>query len=143
MVNSIIDGISIKLGEVFGENIDIYSESIKQGFKEPCFFIKTVSTSEDKMLASRYFRNNSFDIHYFPSENSEKNKEMLNIAEDLYLNMEFISLVNGDELYGHKLKHEIIDDVLHFQINYDMFIKKPSTKLDNMENISLSQNTKG
>ena len=142
MVNSIIDGISIKLGEVF-EDIDIYSESVKQGFKEPCFFIKTVSTSEDKMLASRYFRNNSFDIHYFPSKNSEINKEMLNIAEDLYLNMEFISLVNGDELYGHKLKHKIIDDVLHFQINYDMFIKKPSTKLDNMENINLSQNTKG
>ncbi len=35
----IIDGISIRINEVFGDDYEIYSEDIEQGFKEPCFFI--------------------------------------------------------------------------------------------------------
>ena len=39
MVNSLISGISISINSEFGDEYEIYTESIKQGFNEPCFFI--------------------------------------------------------------------------------------------------------
>ena len=38
MINAIISGISITLDGAFG--YEVYGEEIKQGLKEPCFFIK-------------------------------------------------------------------------------------------------------
>lgn len=142
MINDIIDGISIKLHDLFGDSIEIYYESIKQGFQEPCFFIKTLEGNKKNFIAGRYFRNNPFDIHYFPGT-SEKNKEMIDVLEQLYLNMEFISLVNGDELYGHGLKHNIVDDVLHFFASYDMFVKNNKVVDNDMQNVNIVQSTKG
>lgn len=37
MINKIIDGISISLNAEFGDDYKIYTESIEQGLKEPCF----------------------------------------------------------------------------------------------------------
>lgn len=39
MINKILDAISNALNEEFGDDIEIYSEDIKQGFKEPCFLL--------------------------------------------------------------------------------------------------------
>ena len=39
MINSIIEAISISLNEEFGDGYEIHMEEIKQGLKEPCFFI--------------------------------------------------------------------------------------------------------
>ena len=39
--NDIIDGVSIKLNELFGEKYTIYTNNVKQGLQFPCFFIKT------------------------------------------------------------------------------------------------------
>lgn len=46
MVNRIIDGISIRINEVFGDDYEIYSEDIEQGFKEPCFFYITFKSKK-------------------------------------------------------------------------------------------------
>ncbi len=37
IVNSIIDAICITINNEFGDDYTIYTESIKQGFEEPCF----------------------------------------------------------------------------------------------------------
>ena len=40
MINSIIEGISIAINTEFEDVYTIYTESVEQGLKEPCFFIK-------------------------------------------------------------------------------------------------------
>ena len=50
MVNRIIDGISIRINEVFGDDYEIYSEDIEQGFKEPCFFILPLNQKKSPKL---------------------------------------------------------------------------------------------
>ena len=37
MIKKIIDGILAALSEEFGDEYTLYTESVKQGMKEPCF----------------------------------------------------------------------------------------------------------
>ena len=47
IVNSIIDAICITINNDFGDDYTIYTESIKQGFEEPCFFIHNFSATNN------------------------------------------------------------------------------------------------
>lgn len=38
------------------------------------------------------------------------------------------------------MNYEVVDSVLHFKVNYNMFVKKEEQK-DSMESISIDENT--
>jgi len=133
MVNKIIDGISIKLNQVFGSGYKIYSESIKQGLKEPCFFIIALNPSEESVLSTRFFRQCPFDIHYFPV-GPDSNAEMQAVAESMYMAMEWIE-VEANIVRGVQMNHQVIDGVLHFFVQYNMHIIKPVAPADSMETL--------
>lgn len=138
MLNKIIDGISIKLNEAF-EGCTIYSEQIKQGFKEPCFFILPLSQSSKQIVGNRYRRNNPFDIHYFPGDLN--NEEVNNVAEILLDALEYIT-AGGDLVRGTDMHYEKVDGVLHFFVEYNLHTVKPSEKT-NMEDLIMSNGLKG
>lgn len=71
MINELIDSISIAINSEFGDEYEIYTESIKQGFSEPCFFIYNFNSTNDVFLGKRYFRENQFCINYFPNKGNE------------------------------------------------------------------------
>jgi len=142
MINKIIDGISIKLNQVFGDDYNIYTEEIKQGFEEPCFFIAVLNPSQRQMLGSRYFRQHPFDIHYFSAVQGSNN-ELQSIASDLYEALELIILLDGDFVRGSKMNHAVIDSVLHFFVNFDMFVNKVVVPEDGMEVLKHETNMKG
>lgn len=121
MVNKIIDGISIKINELFGDNYYIYSENVKQGFKEPCFFISLLKPSSTPKLGNRSLREYNFGIQYFPSSSNSKNAEMYEVSEKLTSGLEYIYFENK-LLRGSTIKAEIVDDVLHFFIKYSLFV---------------------
>lgn len=139
MVGKIIDGISIKLNEVFGDEYEIYSEEIKQGFQEPCFFILPLNLYQKQIVGQRYFKGNFFDIHYLPKrENS--NADIYYTAEILFQALEYIT-VESDNLRGTNMHYEKIDGVLHFFVEYNNFILKPTEKTS-MEEIAVSSGLK-
>lgn len=110
MVNDIIKGVAKTLGTQFS-GVKIYTEAIKQGFVEPCFFILTLEGSETPLLGNRAKRNYSFDVHYFPKNS---HSEMQEVAERLYIALRQFSLLNGDLIRSLNAKHEVVDGVLHF-----------------------------
>ena len=122
MINKIIDGISIALNSCFGDDYEIYTESVEQGLKEPCFSIVCLNPTIEQFLNTRYFRTNQFCIHYFPSSN-EVNAECQSVLERLFSALELIT-VNGDLCRGTNINAEITDGMLHFFVNYDMFVYK-------------------
>lgn len=142
MVNNLIDGISIKLNQVFGDGMDIHSETVKQGLKEPCFFIAVLNPSQAKMIKGRYFRQHPFDVHYFPSKSDKKNEEMQRVASDLLDGLEYITLENGDLVRGTSMNYEVVDGVLHFFVQYNMFVKKIEV-VDDMETLTMETDVKG
>lgn len=141
MINNITDGISIKLNQVFGESYGIYSEGVTQGLQEPCFFIAALNTTQTPMVGNRSFRQQQFDIHYFPSI-KDNNAEMQNIASDLYQAMTWITLINGDKLHGTKMNHQVIDGVLHFFVQYNMFITVVEDPEEAMGDVKVISNVK-
>lgn len=142
MVNKIIDGISIKLNQVFGDEVRIYSENVTQGLTTPCFFIATLNVSQNPMLGKRAYRKNFFDVHYFPAVSNSKG-ECETVASDLYDVLENITLIDTDILRGINMRHEIQEGVLHFFVEYNLFINKIVTPDEGMENVSIDANLKG
>ncbi|HCP7239862.1 TPA: hypothetical protein OE977_003834, partial [Clostridioides difficile] len=116
MLNNIIDGISIKLDKTFGESYTIYSEDVEQGINEPCFFIVPLNPSKVSYPSGRTLKKNSFDVHYFPKSN-DKSFEINEIAEMLLEELEYIE-IDGDLVRGTNMNFEIIDNVLHFFVDY-------------------------
>ncbi|CDX04158.1 hypothetical protein DesLBE_1962 [Desulfitobacterium sp. LBE] len=133
--NGIRDSVITILHQHF-PGISVYGEEIRQGFDKPCFFVKLFPVSQNQLLGRRYQRNHSFDICYFPvvvdegeGEGNRQNQDMHDVAEQLYEAMELIPVVDeGDRLMrGTKMRHEIIEGVLHFFVDYNFQVIKEAT----------------
>ena len=97
MLNEIIKGVSMKLNATFGSRYKFYQNDVKQGFKPPCF-----------------------------SRDGADNGEMLTVALEMMEALEFITLPNGDLVHGTGMNYEIVDGVLHFYVNYNLTLIKPT-----------------
>jgi hypothetical protein len=137
MLNDIIIAISKKLNLEFGDTYKIHDEPVKQGLTEPCFFIVLLNPAQTQVIGKRYFRTQPFDIHYFPST-ADKNTEMNDVADRLNDAMEFITLENGDKLHGTGINHQIVDEVLHFFVSYNIYVHKVEIPSDYMENVAVN-----
>ncbi|HBF2379010.1 hypothetical protein QQO69_17990 [Clostridioides difficile] len=133
MLNNIIDGISVKLDKSFGNEYTIYSEDVEQGINEPCFFIVPINSSKVSYPNARELKKNSFDVHYFPKSN-DKSFEINEVAEMLLEELEYIE-IDGDLVRGTNMNFEIVDNVLHFFVDYNYFTIKNNdiNKMDTVE----------
>lgn len=141
MINSIIESISSSLYQEFGENYTIYTESVQQGLKEPCFFVFCMNPTSRVFLGNRYFRENGFCIQYFPAIKDQAQEECNAAAERLYSCLEYLT-VTGDFVRGTKMRYEIVDGILNFFVNYDLFVSK-KMPFDVMEELSEKVTVKG
>ena len=138
MINKIIDGISISLNAEFGDDYKIYTESIEQGLKEPCFSIVCVNPTNELFRGKKYFRKNLFCIQYFP-KGEDKRSECMDVLERMFDCLEVIKV--GEDLQRGTSMH-VVDQVLNFFVNYDMFVYKVEST-DAMETMDLTSNVKG
>ncbi len=132
-INDLKIGINEVLDTHFSE-INIYGEEIKQGFEEPCFFIKVLDSDMNKELGRRYKKSVSFNIHYF-SDKEDVNTDCFNMADKLYEVLEDIK-VNNLGFRASNMKHEVIDGVLHFMLQFNHFVvkdKDPEIKMNDLE----------
>lgn len=141
MINKIIDGISVAINSEFGDPYEIYTESIEQGLVEPCFSILCLNPTINQVLGKRYFRTNQFCIHYFPSSD-EKQSECHSVMEKLMNVLEIIN-VDGDQCRGTNMHSEVVDNVLSFFVNYDMYVYKEKDNEPNMETVTFGTTAKG
>lgn len=139
MLNKIIDAISIKLNQVFGDTVEIYTDQVKQGFEEPCFFIALLNSSQEQIIGARYHRESLFDIHYFPAGD---NREINDVADMLLEEMEYLD-VAGDLVRGTGMHHEVVDGVLHFFVSYNLIVRKDAAAVfEPMESVAIDTTVK-
>ena len=142
MLKMIQDAILMKLSQVFGETINIHVEDeVGQGYVEPCFLIAMLNPSIKQMIGSRFFRQHPFRIKYIPLT-QEKILDVQMLAFDLNEALATITLVNGDLLHGTKIRYEVVDGILYFYVNYDMYVKKLEESEKNMETIAVNHQLK-
>lgn len=142
MINSIIESIIISLKTEFGDRYKTYREVKRQGLTEPCFFIQCLNPTEKLFFWKRYFRQNQFCIQYFPEDNLHRNQECHAVAERLFSCLEYLD-VGGDPVMGTKMKYEVADGILHFFVNYDLFVYKVVESVPVMEEASSEIYVKG
>jgi hypothetical protein len=131
MINKIIDGICEKLNESFGDGYEIYTELKNQGLKEPCFSVMCVNPINNQVIGNRYFRNNLFSILYFPASKEPK-AECNTVLEKLYLALETIKIketlpdesIKESLVRGTNMRGELVDGVLNFLVNFNLFVYK-------------------
>ncbi len=134
--NDIINGVSIKINELFGEDYKIYINSVKQGLEEPCFFIKILSSNKKKLIGNRYQNECNLVIH---SMLNETNIEKYNDISDKLYELEYITLLDGDMLKGFNMSIEVSDNVLLFFITYKYFTYKNEVKDSEMEDLTIKE----
>ncbi|BBI32041.1 phage tail terminator family protein [Cohnella abietis] len=132
-VNDVLNGVTRALAEHFPD-MPRYGEEIKQGLDAPCFFIKLFPTSQTREVGRRYLRTHTFDIHYFPNPAIDENEDAHDIAEQLYSKLEYLLVGNG-QCRGTRMRHEVIDGVMHFFVSYDFHIMRPAPQLPKMQSI--------
>ena len=141
MINLIIKSISVRLdAELNGCEINI--EEKKEGLKEPCFFVLCINSTNKLFLNRRYFRTNQFCIQYIPECGGREKAECYEVAERLFDCLEWLE-VGGNLVMGTKMKYEVVDGVLHFFVNYDMFVYKVEESVPVMEEVSSETLLKG
>ena len=148
MINKIIDGISKAINKEFGNSYEIYTEEIEQGLKEPCFSIVCINPTNNLFRQNRYFRQNQFCIHYFPSS-KEKRLECQQILEKLYQILEYFEIeeifegkTSISKTMGTKMNGKYDDGVLHFFVNYDMYVNKIEEKRTPMNSYDYTTDVK-
>ena len=139
MFNDLISAISIKLNQVFGNGYNIYSEDVKQGLKQPCFFIAALNPSQEQIIGSRHSREYPVDIHYFPQTEGNFN-EIMTVADKMMTEMNLVTMTNGDQVHGYDIHFEVVDGVLHFFVNYKMVVLITDTPEDSMETLTVQTN---
>ena len=141
MVNDIIDGISIKLNEEFGDSYTIYSEEVDQDFTEKSFFIDVLNPLIQQYVGDRHLRIHPFDIRFYPIENNHMNAQICDVADRLIQCLKYIT-VNGDLVRGINMSYNIVDDVLHFMVEYNIIVNYEHN-VEAMEDLKIDQRSKG
>ena len=142
MLNKTISAIAVRLHETFGDDYTFYKEDVPQDLREPAFIITHLITLNSAKLPNRYLRKQTFNIQYFPKDENNSKNEMYDVAEKMLIALEYINLSHNENFdnlcRGTKMRYEIVDGVLHFFVNYDLFVKKEVVKQDSMENLTIS-----
>ncbi len=141
MYNDIMDAVTCRLNELFGDGYEIYTDEVEQELHEPCFFVQFLEPSEKPMIGLRAFRNTGMCIQYIPKEGSQKSRDLNQMASRLMDGMELVTLPGGDLLRGTSKSTKVSDGILNFFVNYNMFIIKKKDTEGAMETIRVKGGT--
>lgn len=138
-ISIIINAISQKINEIFGDDYNIEDGEVKQGFEAPCFFIHLFNGNQKHYRQNRYKSELSFQIVAFAKDDDIK--QLHEMAEGLY-DIEYLTIENGDTIRCFNMNHRIEDGVLQFSFDIKNFIYKEKIEADKMENISVNEEVK-
>lgn len=140
LIKEIINGISQKIYSFYEGLYDIYVEDVEQGLEVPCFMINLISSNIRMILKPRYMFESVFDVIYF----GDGYKDCMDRGSELYDILEYIT-INGfkrkgsidpndkDLIRGTKMNMDIIKNILHFRVNYNLILQNKPDIIDMME----------
>lgn len=134
MIQKIIDGIIAAIRTEYGKPYRIYTESVIQGLKEPCFSVMCLNPSGEREVGNRFKRFYPFMISYFPSTD-EPVEECNDVCDTLLFLLSDIETDDGGVHVLGAPSGQIVDGVLHFGIQYQAFANKykaPETGMDEL-----------
>lgn len=128
-IKEIINGISKKIYGFYEGLYDIYVEEVEQGLQMPCFMINLISSDIRMILKPRYIFESVFDVIYF----GDGYKDCMDRGSELYDILEYITINDKDLIRGTRMNMDIIKNILHFRVNYNLILQNKPDIIDMME----------
>lgn len=141
LLNEIMDAVTNRLYELFGDGYEIYTDPVAQGLKEPCFFVRFLEPSETPRIGQRYFRQAGMAIQYLSGEQPEGLREMNRAADLLLDGLEYVTLANGSLVRGTDRSVQMDQDsgLLTVLVSFNQFVIKEKPKEEAMERIEIKK----
>lgn len=126
MINNVIDAICKALNDEFKNEYKVYIRQKLQNPITPCFLISARNLEQKRYQGKRCYCQYVFEIQYLPTS-QEPIIEINSVLQRLFECLEYID--EGDNiLNGTDMKAEIVDEVLHYTVNYNFFIMRNNTE---------------
>ena len=116
----IIKAVAENIYFSYGGDIPIYTETVKQGFKTPCFFITGNGADVMAYLGGRYYEKWSITVEYYYGDDNRTE------PKGLFENLEFIT-ADGRVLRGTGASLKNDREKLSLNISYGAFFIKEET----------------
>ena len=137
MIQSIINGIIKAIRTEYDKSHRIYTESVEQGLKEPCFIIRCLNPSGEREISNRFKRYYPFMITYIPST-TEPIAECNDVCENLLTLLYDIGTDIGVLHAFDTPSGEIVDGNLQFSVQYQLFAHKYEQPVDGMDDLIIA-----
>lgn len=126
MMTDITLAIANQLERIFPD-VTIYRENVKQGFKEPCFFVHEISSTSAKELGSHQMRKNLYAVMYFPdSKNDDAGvREQAEIVREKLLDQ--FDFIEDLKLRVLDRESQFLDDALQLTFKLQYRVTKQDT----------------
>lgn len=127
MINSIVAGIMTVLHDEYGDIYPYRIEHLEQGFKVPCFFIRTLKVINRQFLGNRYKHTQTFEIRFHTDNKKTTNAEFHTMGDRILELLEYITEDPRGEnslLRGKNRNYIINDGVLQILVDYEFFAYK-------------------
>ncbi|WP_068773453.1 DUF6838 family protein [Paenibacillus sp. FJAT-26967] len=111
--NKIRDAVAASVAAAFPSN-QVYDEKVPEALQPGSFYIQLIASKQTRLQGRRYSRACTLEIRYFGATGRERH----HAAEQLYDKLEFITAA-GSMLHGIRMRHEAVDDVLRFYVDYE------------------------
>lgn len=136
MLNDIITSIAEIISAVFGDEYKIYKNDVEQGMDTPCFFVAALKPSVTAYPSMRRYLQHPLDVHYYPRDSCD-NGNMYEVAERLADILEYITLPDNTILRGTDISYQIEDDVLHYFVSFNAFVRMELERVPEMEELDI------
>lgn len=136
MQNEIMDAVTRRLDELFGDGCKIYTDNVEQGLETPCFFVGFLKTDVKQMLGRRSQRTYDMRIQYIPEE-KQPSRELNGISEQLMEGMEYIALSDGSLMRGTGRSSEISEGMLTFLVSFSGFFIRQEEPVESMMDLDV------
>lgn len=130
MLHEVKIGITKSLGKEF-EQINIYTDNIRQGLDAPCFLVTPLISTEENLLDNRYERSYPFMIQYFPKKDAYQ-EECAEVQDKLFNCLEYIDVI-GNAVRGNDMSGRIVNDILNFEVTYNFMVWKVRASAEESE----------
>lgn len=130
--NDVVEGVMDKL-ELEDPETELSGEGFDPELEEPQWFVQLKSGAQSREPGGRFRRKHAFDVQYTAPEASEP--ELHDVAEQLYDWLEAIELPDAGTVRGGGMKHEILQGVLHFYVEYALRV----VRQDEDESVKMQQ----
>lgn len=137
-INNVRYAVHAALDAAFPD-IPILGEEIKQGLTPPCFFVRLLQPEHAQELGRRYIRYHPFVVRYYAEDRA--NRAMYDMAEQLTSALRHIE-VAGRPARGTGMRFEIVDEVLHFFVEYNFHVWLPPPDDPGMASLDVQEGLK-